>query len=622
MKKYLSLWAIVLATLLFLTACNGNAPSSTNEPPVNAGASAPTVAPTPEPTPSYYFDEVVINKGKKFSERGGAFNTFSEEANYYGEINIGSRSYVEGTTGNLDGTYALFVVESGNISLSAEFKIDGYYLSASDTGEISGDAVKYPFNAHLNAGTMLKTSNGSKTTMYLKGLSRAVVLFNRSQTIFAEAEFKMLAAVITQAEAVEYAQNGTLPKCMQGLTVTGLDEIFGIPVAGSPVDDTVGLQSNFIEIVPPIYDLVGNFSDGRAWVKVGNKFGYIDTEGNEIVPPIYDYVESFSEGFAVVRNGGTYDNQYGFIDRNGNVIVDLKYRLVEPFSDGMAAVNYFPDGRWGYVDTTGSQIITAKYTRAEPFVDGIAVVEAIVNEQNKSLDHNTAPIIIDKAGNELVQVGKYKSILNFSEGLARVTPNADYRYGFIDATGVEVIAPTLEYENVSSFSDGVAIVRDSKHNYGGWGFIDKEGSYMAIPIKYDKIMDYENGLAAVYLNNLWGFINKNGDVIIPCNYEAVYTTFLGENILIRAKNGKYALIDKQENVVVSLDMYSIVNPFYDGYAVASKSNEGNGVIDLLGNEIVPFGKYTIMSENNVLRVSEGYVIIYRDGKYGFIQIVD
>ena len=61
------------------------------------------------------------------------------------------------------------------------------------------------------------------------------------------------------------------------------------------------------------YDCVGGFSEGRAGVQLGKKYGFIDKSGKEVVPPKYDWTGHFYEGRARVRLG----KKYGFVDKSG-----------------------------------------------------------------------------------------------------------------------------------------------------------------------------------------------------------------------------------------------------------------------------------------------------------------
>ena len=70
------------------------------------------------------------------------------------------------------------------------------------------------------------------------------------------------------------------------------------------------------EIVIPIqYDDAGFFSEGLARVRVNGKYGFIDTKGNMVIPAVYDWAGDFIEGLANVEING----KYGFIDTKGNI---------------------------------------------------------------------------------------------------------------------------------------------------------------------------------------------------------------------------------------------------------------------------------------------------------------
>ena len=108
---------------------------------------------------------------------------------------------------------------------------------------------------------------------------------------------------------------------------------------------------------------------------------------------------------------------------------------------------------------------------------------------------------------------------SFREGLAPVELFGLYdngKWGFIDKEGKEVIP--IKYDWVENFSEGLAPV---KLLNGKWGYIDKEGK-VVIPIKYDDAWPFREGLALVKLNGKWSYIDKEGKVVIPIKYEDVF----------------------------------------------------------------------------------------------------
>src|SRR5262249_28084855 len=91
--------------------------------------------------------------------------------------------------------------------------------------------------------------------------------------------------------------------------------------------------------VPPRYDWVGGFFDGRAAVRVGGLYGFVDEAGREIVKPQYRIVDDYKFGFAQVD----VDGKSGLIDRDGKMVVEPKYGFIEAIGQDRFWVS---DKRW------------------------------------------------------------------------------------------------------------------------------------------------------------------------------------------------------------------------------------------------------------------------------------
>src|SRR4029453_16232120 len=76
--------------------------------------------------------------------------------------------------------------------------------------------------------------------------------------------------------------------------------------------------------VPPKYDWVGAFADGRAAVRLNGLYGFVDEDGREIVAPQYRVVDDYHFGFAQVD----VDGKSGLIDRDGKMVMAPKYGFV------------------------------------------------------------------------------------------------------------------------------------------------------------------------------------------------------------------------------------------------------------------------------------------------------
>lgn len=268
------------------------------------------------------------------------------------------------------------------------------------------------------------------------------------------------------------------------------------------LDNKAGFIDKKGEIISPfLYDDVDNFENGFSGVTFGDKYGMINTLGQEVtmmhfeqivsnsedlfmvklddkvgfidetwdwaVDNIYDMAFPFSEGLAVV----VLNNKYGYVDKRGNVIIPLEFTTAYDFKFGIARV--YKDGKFGYINYKGETVIPFIYDAAEDFNDGYANVKldsfyGIINNRNEVI----IPFAYD-----------YIHPHCFSDGLVAASSilfDGDHRIGFLNKSGRLVIRN--EYSDVSSFTNGIALVVKDKYDFKTkefneiQGFIDKQGN--------------------------------------------------------------------------------------------------------------------------------------------------
>lgn len=140
------------------------------------------------------------------------------------------------------------------------------------------------------------------------------------------------------------------------------------------------------------------YSDGMIEVRINDKVGFLDiSDFSEVIPPVNDWVSFFKKGRAVVGNG----NKYGIIDKNGNTVVPLNYDYVEIFDNGTLALDQ------------GDEYVLAD-------VNG----KIISDNQYDSIDEIGSYYIVETGG----------------------------KYGLLDETGTEVVAPVYEYISTGQYN--------------------------------------------------------------------------------------------------------------------------------------------------------------------------
>lgn len=131
-----------------------------------------------------------------------------------------------------------------------------------------------------------------------------------------------------------------------------------------------------------------------------------------------------------------------------------------------------------------------------------------------------------------------------------------------------------------------------------YGFIDTNGDEV-IPCVYDFAYIFIDGIAEVNIGGMlntssrWGAINIYGDTVIPLIYE--YLGILhdsscnGYNRIVFKKNGKYGLLNHIGKVIVPCEYDGLSDVRSNGKIEYKKGSE-HGFMDLNGEnkEVLPF----------------------------------
>lgn len=109
------------------------------------------------------------------------------------------------------------------------------------------------------------------------------------------------------------------------------------------------------------------FADNRAMVKEDGGWYLIDEEGNRVCETAFPEAKApESSGYIAVGDG----EKWGFIDREGNVVIPYQYEDALSFSDGVAAVEI--GVTWNYISEKNNRVIEQEFLKAQPFHNGRA----------------------------------------------------------------------------------------------------------------------------------------------------------------------------------------------------------------------------------------------------------
>lgn len=325
----------------------------------------------------------------------------------------------------------------------------------------------------------------------------------------------------------------------------------------------------------------------EAWdwlkVKLNDKFGCVDEDGNVILPCEYTDLELGSNHASCVK--ATLDGKLNFVSYDGTIL----YEEIGEFNEnGWAKVKR--NAQYGYIDEQGKVMIPTKYDTLE--------LGAFQSNGYATVKGNNTINYVDKYGNML-----YKLVRALGEnGLAAAQDDSGY-WGFIDENGKEVIP--FYYTEVGDFQDnGLAKVKSGD----SYGFINELGVIMIDPY-YDEVSDFnENGMAMVRTGKRYNFVNSIG----AKQYDNVWE-FTEMGIAPAKKDGKYFFINKAGNKINDC-IYDVVNSFDEGNQIY-KVRQGTkyGLVNKNGEEMLPVAYDGIDTRYR-------YHIVWNGALYGVVTL--
>jgi hypothetical protein len=301
------------------------------------------------------------------------------------------------------------------------------------------------------------------------------------------------------------------------------------------------------------YDRVWNFYDGLALARIPNEdnggnrrfnrnylYGFINEEGVWVIPPQFTRIDEgqnyslpsnrpyFSEGLAAAA---IYDEAleihvYGYIDTNGEWIIEPQYGEARNFRDGMAWVLYMRDCEnveWGQVitrDMDNIEISSAIIDRDFNYIIEPGRYLYIGGFLHDSFTVSSMPIegddfgfwgLVDINGTEIVPLSmELRMVVPFAplfDGMTTVQ-SRDWKWGVINRE-LEIIIPFISDRQVH-FSEGLFRICID----GAFGYVDINNQWIIEP-QFEDATSFSEGFAAVKVGELWTYINRTGEIIMP-----------------------------------------------------------------------------------------------------------
>ena len=403
-----------------------------------------------------------------------------------------------------------------------------------------------------------------------------------------------------------------------------------------------------------------SFSGGLAIIKKDNKYGYINKSGKVVVDFFLSQANSFFDGYAFAR----YNDKKIVVTTDGTILFsfDNKYKIQSGIGwswsqskfSGDKAIIQDDENRFYLISRTGEislipiacsrahitnkkgifkltlkgdnspnnlalintdmKVITQQnYYHINKFNNGLAIVE--IKKGDKYLTG-----YIDIHGNEVIPLIYKKAEPFTKEGIALVTK---------DYNTYEKIKPLLKkYQGNKSFNDGLRAV----YQVGLYGFID-ESDNIIIPLEYDDVWSYKDQTAIVLKNNKYGMINKTNTQILEIKYDSIWR-YSNSDIIGYKLEGKIGISNTNGKIIYP-NKFDKIDTAIVNNTLSYWLNRKRGVIDIFGKEVLPPIYFNLAPISETMYV---YYLLNEDGidkgglmtndfnritppKYGFIYFI-
>lgn len=348
-------------------------------------------------------------------------------------------------------------------------------------------------------------------------------------------------------------------------------------------------------------------------VRRNDLYGLMDFDGNMILS--CQWAEMSEPWCGLIGVKRPEDDMWGCIDLQGNVVVPFEWHYVAPTVDwnpanGGVSIRVFLDGKWGRLAADGSPLVPCVWgyegqigeapwpyyiqdgedeTTRRYFVQTDDGVEERT-ESDFSWSWNqrvpwqspegytrevcSAPeglqlirqqtdgklFFARKDGSLLDEVG-FDEVDHFlwgeenGERVAYARVRRGDKWGYVDQTGTLVIP--CRYDGAKDMREGRAAVRIGSPETGERFWIDQAGNRL-FDYPWEGASSYSRGVALVQKDGLWGLIDRDGNVLADCRWEAVLDNsgmgqsypFIGSDIMAVVEDGKMGFVNISGELVI------------------------------------------------------------------------
>lgn len=307
--------------------------------------------------------------------------------------------------------------------------------------------------------------------------------------------------------------------------------------------------------------------------------------------------------------GGDEDGSYLIDVKSGDKKYSEAVRIIGSYSsdyyykDGLF---YWKNGEWGVMDEDGNELIPSMYDAISPFDSkGNAVVYSYSERKYGTIDRENNLVIPMKYSGMATFDGTYIES-TFGSGIYSDDYGATYDYTL-----------TRTYDKEAENTDDGYIYTTVNRSGETVFDITAAGYTMNQSTFY-----LGSNLIPVEKGEVYGFIDMQGNEVIPLKYNGISSGFVNGYAVVRT--GSYAGVINTKDETIIPFQYSSISPFDSrGFAIATKDSGAKSIIDLAGNEIYTSNSAitdSTFAASTITALGDGYFEINENGVKSLILI--
>jgi hypothetical protein len=315
-------------------------------------------------------------------------------------------------------------------------------------------------------------------------------------------------------------------------------------------------------------------------------YGMMDFKNHTILPFKFSEAYLLPEGFCVASTfggpGSVRNDLYGLYDMNGKQVLPHEFERIDGFYSERAIVK--KNGKYGVIDPTGKELFYTDYGRIDRFVNDYALVYTNPKDGERKVG------AINKNG-KVVVPAIYQGLertFNFKEGMVSMGQNR--KYGFLDTSGKVVV--NFKYDNVEPFDNGIAKV------WVGWkyaGYINKNGNEIIPPdfeaMDQANLRRYHDKYIIGSKGSTQHVFNYSGKEVAVLNYKQINEVNDKEKSFLFLSDNKYGLLDSNLQVKIPAQ-YQSLELVFPGKIAARQ--QGKVVFINMNGKLISPAKYDLI----------------------------